>query len=83
MGTLTPGTTGGVPSVAVGTSPIGVTAGAGSVWVVGVDDDSVTRIDAGTGRRVAVVKVGHRPSEVAFAPGRCGSATTPTRRCRG
>jgi YVTN family beta-propeller protein len=51
--------------IPVGSFPVGVAVGFGSVWVVQREDDTVRRIDPVTGRMREVIAVGHLPASVA------------------
>jgi YVTN family beta-propeller protein len=54
----------------VGDSPVGVTVGDGSVWVTNRGDDTVSRIDADTGRVVGdPIHVGDSPSGIRVGEG--------------
>ena len=57
----------GIATIAVGTSPWGLTTGLGAVWVVNAKDDTVMRIDPERARVTATVAVGHNPKAVAVA----------------
>ena len=54
-------------STKVGSAPIGVAFGAGSVWVANSGDGTVSRIDPVTGRVVRTIDVGGSPTGVAVA----------------
>jgi YVTN family beta-propeller protein len=53
----------------VGTSPGGIAAGAGAVWVANTDDGSLSRLDPRTGSVVDTIRVGPGPSSVAVGGG--------------
>jgi hypothetical protein len=55
--------------ILVGSFPVGVAVGFGSVWVVQRGDDTVRRIDPVTGRTERVIAVGHIPAGVAVGRG--------------
>jgi YVTN family beta-propeller protein len=55
--------------IPVGSFPVGVAAGFGSVWVMERGDDTVRRIDPATGRMRRVIAVGHVPADVALGLG--------------
>jgi streptogramin lyase len=57
--------TGRAQRIPVGTWPTKPAVAFGSVWVPMFFDDTVWRLDPGTGRPLAIVKVGHRPWSVA------------------
>jgi YVTN family beta-propeller protein len=62
--------TGRGPDFSVGNSPIGIAAGAGAVWVVDDDDDTLTRIDPGSENAVLeTTRTGRAPSAVAAGAG--------------
>ena len=63
------GAVAGAP-VGVGDSPSAVAAGAGSVWVANTGDETVSRIDPGSGKPVgAPIAVGEDPGAVAVGAG--------------
>jgi YVTN family beta-propeller protein len=51
--------------LSVGGHPSGLAIGAGAVWVTDEGDDTVTRIDLGSGSE-ATISVGHGPTGIAF-----------------
>jgi len=57
-----------VTSFAVGSNPIGVATGAGSIWVANGGDGTVTRFDPRT-HRTRTIRIGGSPNRVAFASG--------------
>jgi DNA-binding beta-propeller fold protein YncE len=61
--------TGKARRISVGTWPTKPAYGFGSVWVPMFLDDTVWRLDAGSGKPQAIVKVGHRPWSVAVGDG--------------
>ena len=67
--------------ITVGNGPIGVAAGAGSVWVANAQDGTVSQVDPGSLRVVATDHVGGDPSTVGVAGAGSTSATAPRRRC--
>ena len=66
---IDPKTNRAVGAVSVGTRPIGIAFGEGSVWVANVDDNTVTRIDAATRRVEDTIGVGAPPTGIAFGEG--------------
>ena len=52
-------------TVPVGARPVAITSGAGSLWVANLDDRSVTRVDASSGRAVRTISVGKTPTALA------------------
>jgi YVTN family beta-propeller protein len=54
---------------AVGKDPTAVAVGEGSVWVANADDNSILRLDPGTGRVQATIVVGHKPRAIAIGGG--------------
>jgi hypothetical protein len=61
--------TGRARRIPVGSFPVGVAVGFGSVWVTERGDDTVRRIDPVTGRTRRVIAVGHVPAGVAVGLG--------------
>ena len=55
--------------IPVGRGPAGVAAGGGQVWVANQLDGTVSEVNPGAGRQVAVIPVGIGPSAVAFGFG--------------
>jgi YVTN family beta-propeller protein len=55
-----------VAAVPVGRHPAGLAAGAGSLWVLNVDDQTVSRIDPGSNQVIATRAVGGTPTAIAF-----------------
>lgn len=53
-------------TIDVGTTPMSLADGAGSVWAANKDGGSVSRIDPGTNRVVATIQVGGQPWGLAF-----------------
>jgi len=58
-----------IDRIPVGRGPAGVTAGAGEIWVANELDGTVSEVNPGAGRQVAVIPVGIGPSEIAFGYG--------------
>jgi YVTN family beta-propeller protein len=56
-----------VKSIPVGTTPLGVTTGAGSVWVSNFGSDTLSRINTATNAVTATRAVGDGPQGLAFA----------------
>jgi serine/threonine protein kinase/Tol biopolymer transport system component len=54
----------------VGNGPGAVAAGNGSIWVANSAEGTVFRLEPQTGRVLARIHVGHRPSGIAFAAGK-------------
>ena len=54
-----------VAQASVGTSPLSVAVGEGSVWVTNADDHSVSRIDPKTNAVLQTIQVGSGPSGIA------------------
>ena len=52
--------------IEVGSGPLGVAVGAGSVWVANHCDGTVSRIDPKTGHVVATIKTGFFPKWLAI-----------------
>jgi YVTN family beta-propeller protein len=52
-------------TVPVGTRPVAMTAGAGSLWVANLDDKSVTRVDARSRKVVRAIAVAGAPTALA------------------
>ena len=62
--------TGAATDFAVGNNPIGIAAGAGAVWVVDDEDDTLTRIDPASENAVLeTTPMGRAPSAVATGAG--------------
>lgn len=61
--------TGRAHRISVGRWPMKPAVGFGSVWVPMFLDDTLWRLDPGTGKPQAIVKVGHRPWSVAVGGG--------------
>jgi YVTN family beta-propeller protein len=57
------------PAIPVGIGPSAVAFGFGSVWVANVTSDSLTRIDAATGKVAATIGLGSSPAGVAVGAG--------------
>jgi YVTN family beta-propeller protein len=55
-------------TIPVGGEPTGLATGAGSVWVASTAAGTLTRVDPGTARVTATVRVGERPYAVAASP---------------
>src|SRR6185437_13041362 len=56
--------------IGVAIHPDAIAAGAGSIWVAGLYDDEVTRIDAASGRVLAArIRVGDEPDAIATGGG--------------
>jgi YVTN family beta-propeller protein len=53
----------------VGVHPTGVAIGGGSIWVVNYSDQTLTRLDAGSGRVVSTKSVSGTPTGVAYGSG--------------
>ena len=54
-----------VATVPVGEYPLGIAAGAGSIWTVDRDSDTVTRIDPAANEVIATIEVAGVPSSIA------------------
>jgi hypothetical protein len=67
-----------VASLPVPGTPVAVAVGAGGVWVLSPPDNTVTRIDPATNRRVATVRSAARRPAWPWPPGRSGSPTGST-----
>jgi len=50
--------------VVVGSAPVWITVGLGSVWVANTDDGTLSRIDPTTGKVVATIRVGPNPGAI-------------------
>ena len=57
-----------VTSFTVGSNPVGIAFGLGSLWIANSGDGTVTRLDPGSGR-TKTIHVGGSPLRVAFANG--------------
>jgi YVTN family beta-propeller protein len=69
--------TGEATAVPVGNSPIAIAAGAGAVWVVDDEDDTLTRIDPAAENAVLTsTPLGRGPSAVAVGEGAVWAANT-------
>jgi len=68
-GALDPVTGQVAASVAVGSAPAGVAAGAGSIWVTNGADGTVTRIDPNGPHVEQILAVGSSPAGVAYGAG--------------
>ena len=72
LGALGSGATGAVlkpVAIAVGSSPMSLVAGGGSIWVANHDDGTVSRIDPRTNRVAATIRVGGQPWGLAYGAG--------------
>jgi ABC-type transport system substrate-binding protein/DNA-binding SARP family transcriptional activator len=58
-----------IDRIPVGRGPAGVVVGAGEVWVANDLDGTVSEVNPGAGRQVAVIPVGTGPSAIAFGYG--------------
>jgi YVTN family beta-propeller protein len=69
---------GAIDQLAIGRTPAGLAAGAGSLWVANTDEDTVTRIDpAGAGFNPSIpIEVGDGPTAVAVGAGGVWVANT-------
>jgi YVTN family beta-propeller protein len=68
VGVISPARGAVTADVPVGSSPSGVAAGAGSVWVSNYDDNTVSRIDPAT-HAMQTIQVGSTPSGIAVGAG--------------
>ena len=58
-----------VARIAVGKTPSGIVAGAGSVWAASADEETVTRIDPRRGRIVSTSRIGTTPIDLTVGAG--------------
>lgn len=58
-----------IDRIPVGNGPAGVTVGGGEVWVANELDGTVSEVNPGAGRQVAIIPVGIGPGAVAFGYG--------------
>jgi YVTN family beta-propeller protein len=66
LGIVDPKTGGITGEVLLDGTPTHVAAGAGSIWAVSENRETVSRIDATTGHLVQTIPVGHGPSGIAY-----------------
>ncbi len=74
---LDPRTGEAVAALEVGSRPVGVAAGEGSVWVISTGNKRLSRIDPATNAAVRALELEHSPSRVAAGEGAVWIATNP------
>ncbi|MDQ6850286.1 MAG: ABC transporter substrate-binding protein [Actinomycetota bacterium] len=63
---IDPGSNSLVAGLSVGTAPVAVTTGAGSVWVANAGDPTLTRVDPAHRRVLGRTRLGRIPSQIAY-----------------